>query len=210
MKATSLLLLIVTALIMASCTKYPPSSDRLLEDLAIYTKYDVSVDFSGYQSYYLSDSIIYIDENDSGWVYNDQVQSLTATVAQNMNDRGYVRTWNEKATDLAITVAMVKNVNVSVYYPGWFWGYPGYYPPGYWGGYGGYYYPYDPAYVTSYSTGTILIDMLDLKNPSSENKIPVRWNAYIRGLLTGSHTLSDIEKSIDQAFAQTKGFPSSH
>jgi len=209
MKTKLTLLIMGAGLIMASCTKYPPSSDRLVEDLAIYTKYDQSVDFTTFKNFYMSDSLVYVSDKDSGWYYNAQVQSVTTRIAENMTSRGYVRTWNAKTTDLYLGVSYVKNINITVYYPGWYWGYPGYYPPNYWGG-GGYYYPYYPAYITSYSTGTILIDMMDVQHPTVDKKIPVRWNAYIRGLLTGDHTTTQIQQSIDQAFAQTKGFPPQH
>ncbi|MEI6172656.1 MAG: DUF4136 domain-containing protein [Bacteroidota bacterium] len=209
MKTKLILLLMGTGLILASCTKYPPSSDRLVEDLAIYTKYDQSVNFTTFKTFYMSDSLVYVSDEDSGWYYNSQVKSLTARIAENMTSRGYLRTWNAKTTDLYLGVSFIKNVNVTVYYPGWYWGYPGYYPPNYWGG-GGYYYPYYPAYITSYSTGTILIDMMDVQHPTVDKRIPVRWNSYVRGLLTGDHTTEQIQQSIDQAFAQTKGFPPKH
>jgi hypothetical protein len=204
MKTKLILLFLGAGLILASCTKYPPSSERLLEDLAIYTKYDTTVDFRAFKTFYMSDSIIRVSDTDSGWVYNAQVTSLTGRIVQNLYDLGYTRTWNAKTTDLYLGVSYVVNVNVNVYYPGWYWGYPGYYPPDYWGG-GGYYYPYYPAYITSYSTGTVLIDMMDVQH-QVDNKIPVCWNAYIRGLVTGDHTTTQIQQSIDQAFDQTKGF----
>jgi len=203
MKTKQILLLLGAGLILASCTKYPPSSDRLLEDLAIYTKYDVSVDFTKFNTYYLSDSIVKVSDDDSGWYYNSTVQSLTSRIALNMNNLGYVRTNNSQSADLFLGVSYVINVDISVYYPGWYWGY---YPYNYWYDYG-YYYPYYPAYITSYSVGTLLIDMMDVKHPTVDNKVPVRWNAYIRGLLTGDHTVTQVEQSIDQAFEQTKGFP---
>ncbi|MFZ4521788.1 MAG: DUF4136 domain-containing protein [Bacteroidales bacterium] len=205
MKTKLILLCLGAGLILASCSKYPPSSDRLLEDLAVYTKYDETVDFTTFKTYYMSDSIVKISDKDSGLLYNSQVQSITARIAKNMNSLGYTRTTNAKTTDLYLAVSYIVNVNVSVYYPGWYWGYPGYYPPDYWGS-GGYYYPYYPTYVTSYSAGTLLMDLMDVKN-KVDNKIPVCWNAYIRGLVTGNHSTSQINDCVDVAFTQTKGFP---
>ena len=99
---------------------------------------------------------------------------------------------------------MIKTTNTSVYYPGWWWGYPGYYYPPYWGYPNSYYYyPYYPTYITSYSTGTLLVDMFDFINISEDDQIPVAWFAYVRALLTGYHTIDQIKASIDQAFIQT-------
>jgi hypothetical protein len=48
------------------------------------------------------------------------------------------------------------------------------------------------------------IEMLDLKNPDTVNqRTPIRWNAFIRGILTDSYTTSDINGIVDQAFIQT-------
>jgi len=206
MKPKILLILLMTWLfLVTSCSKYPPTSDRLLEDLVIYTKYDTSIKFNQFKTFSIVDSIAYISPTDSGKVLDADAQAVLNQITQNMTSRGYVLVNKNQNPDLGINVAAVKNINVQVYYPGWYWGYPGYFPPWYWGG-GGYYYPYYPTYITSYSTGTLLIEMVDLKNVTPDGKMYIRWNAYIRALLTNSHTLNQIKESIDQAFRQTKVF----
>jgi len=171
----------------------------------IYTKYDTSIKFNQFKTFSIVDSIAYISPTDSGKVLDADAQAVLNQITQNMTSRGYVLVNKNQNPDLGINVAAVKNINVQVYYPGWYWGYPGYFPPWYWGG-GGYYYPYYPTYITSYSTGTLLIEMVDLKNVTPDGKMYIRWNAYIRALLTNSHTLNQIKESIDQAFRQTKVF----
>jgi hypothetical protein len=200
-----LMKMVIGCFIITSCTKYPTSSDRLLEDLAIYTKYDTNTSFAQFKTFYISDTVKWIDSKDSGYYTDSQAQAITGEITKNMTNRGYEKVAFNQDPDIAFMVVAIKNVNVTVYSPGWYWGYPGYYPPWYWGG-GGYYYPYYPTYVSSYSTGTLLIDMADLKNMGPDQKIWIRWNAYIRGLMTGSHTIEEIQQCIDQAFAQTKGF----
>ena len=88
------------------------------------------------------------------------------------------------------------------------WGYyPGYLYPGYWGGNwgGGWYYPYPITY--SYSTGSLLADMINLKNApeGQKEKLTVVWNAYISGLLGGSGSLNvnRTTTAINQAFTQS-------
>lgn len=208
MKAKLVLLILCSGLFFYSCTKYPPSSIRLTEDMVIYTMYDTSTHFSQFKTFYISDTIKWIDSKDSGYYTDQRAQTLLNQITQNMTKRGYQKVALNVHPDLAFMVVAVKNVNTTVYYPGWYWGYPGYYPPWFWGG-GGYYYPYYPTYITSYATGTLMIDMADLKNigPKPDKKIWIRWNVYIRGLFTGDHTLSQIQQCIDQAFKQTKGFP---
>jgi hypothetical protein len=74
------------------------------------------------------------------------------------------------------------------YGPGWGWGYPEYYT------------------ATSYSTGTIFIDMVDpsAADPNTTT-MPARWTAALSGLLGASSTpTSDrITRAIDQAFTQS-------
>jgi len=207
MKPKILLILIVTGLfLVTACSKYPPSSDRLLEDLVIYTKYDTSIKFSQFKTFSIVDSIGYISEKDSGKFLDADARIVLTQISQNMTSRGYTLVNKNMDPDLGINVVVIKNVNVQHYYSGWYWGYPGYFPPWYWGG-GSYYYPYYPTYITSYSTGTLLIDMVDRLNITFDSKMYIRWNVYIRALLTGDHTMNQLKESIDQAFTQTKAFP---
>jgi len=206
MKPKILLILIVTGLfLVTSCSKYPPTSDRLLEDLVIYTKYDTSINFKQYKTFSIVDSIAYISPTDSGKFLDANAQAVLNQISRNMTSRGYALVNKEQDPDLGINVAAIKNVNIQVYYPGWYWGYPAYFPPWYWEGQD-YYYPYYPVYVTSYSTGTLLIDLVDLKNITPDGKMYIRWNVYIRALMTNDHTLNQLTESIDQAFRQTKAF----
>jgi Domain of unknown function (DUF4136) len=204
MKTKILFFLLTGLLATTACSKYPPESGRLLEDLAIYTKYDITIKFSDYKTFAVAPSVAYINGKDSASITTPEAMALLSQISQDMHNRGFTAPVAGAKPDLAINVSAIKNTNTTVYSPGWYWGYPGYYSPGWWGypGYG-YGYPYYPAYVTSYSTGTVLIDMIDLKNPTSDHKVMVRWNALIRGLLTSSHSLDDVLKSVDQAFKQT-------
>lgn len=206
MKTRFILFLVLLAGVSAfhSCTKYPPDSSRVSQDLAIYTKYDISVNFNNYSTYAIVPKVAYIDGKDTSYLTNAQAMSLLNRIAADMNARGFLQVADSTFhPDLGINVTAIKSTNTSVYYPGWYWGYPGYYPPGWWGypGYN-YYYPYYPAYITSYSTGTVIIDLADLKYPQN-NRLMIRWNAYIRGLLNGSHSTDDVLRCVDQAFDQT-------
>jgi hypothetical protein len=205
MKAMKYILLITAGLfLMSSCTKYPVTDSRLTEDLVIYTKYDTKTDFTNYKTYSIPDSIGYIDAKDSGKVMNSYTKAIISSIDANMKARNFVKVLPNEHPDFGFNLVVIKNTNVSVYYPGWYWGYPGYYPAGYWY-YPNYYYwyPYYPTYITSYSSGSLIGEMVDLKYPSDDNKLYIRWNLYIRALLTGSHTVSEVQNSINQAFIQT-------
>jgi hypothetical protein len=201
MKTKLFLILSMASVALASCTKYPPNTGRLTEDMAIYTKYDITVNFNNYKTFAIVPSVAYIDGNDTSYVTDGNAMALLGRITQNMIDRGFVQVKTTGKPDLGINAVAVKTTNTTVYYPGWYWGY---YPPNYWGypsyGYG---YPYYPTYISSYSAGSVIIDLVDFKYPTDDNKLMVRWNVFIRGLLTGTHTQDDVLQSVDQAFAQT-------
>jgi hypothetical protein len=194
MKTNLLTIIALGMLALTSCTKYPPDSERVLEDLAVYTQVDVTANFNNYKTFAINPTVTYINGSDTTFEQNENTTALVDRIILNMTNRGFTQVAATADFDLGINLTALKNTTTTVYYP--------YYPP-YWGysGYG-YYYPYYPTYVTSYSTGTVIIDLADFYSPKGE-KIMVIWNAFIRGLLTDTHTQSDMMESVDQAFAQT-------
>jgi len=191
MKTKLTLLILGAALMLASCTKYPSSTDRLLEDLVVITQYDTKIDFNNYTTYSMPASIMKITDKDTVPITGQTADAVLAQIDKNMTARGFVKATGALKPDLAIDVLYFQNTTVYTYT--YYWG--GYYYP---------YYPYYPVYYSSYTTGMANIELLDLKNadPSSQ-RVAIRWNAYIRGLLTGTHTTSEITGKVDQAFVQT-------
>ena len=154
MKTKLILFIAMGMLAITSCTKYPPASGRLTEDLVIYTKYDVNVNFDNYKTFAIVPKIAYIDGKDTSYLTDSKAMALINRIAADMISRGFAQVASTATPDFGINVTAIKTTNTTVYYPGWYWGYPGYYPPNWWGypGYN-YYYPYYPTYITSYSSG---------------------------------------------------------
>ena len=186
-----LLLLGMGLMFINSCTKYPPSSDRLLEDLAVITQYNTKVDFNNYKTYSLSDSVMKVTDDKSVLMSGPAVDAVLSSVENNMQARGFKKVTGLAKPDLGIHVMYFQNTTIYTYT--YYWG--GYYYP---------YYPYYPVYYASYTTGMANIEMIDLKtaDPTSQ-RASINWNAFIRGLLTGSHTTAEITSKVDQAFIQT-------
>lgn len=204
MKTKLLTIIALGMFILTSCTKYPPASSRVTDDLVVYTQVDVTVNFNNYKTFAIVPNVAYIDGKDSSTLTTPNAIALLNRITLDMTNRKFTQVATNAHPDLGINVTAIKNTTTTVYSPGWYWGYPGYYPTGWWGypdyGYG---YPYYPTYITSYSTGTVIIDLVDLKNPTPNNQLMVRWNAYIRGLVTDTHTQSEVLQYVDQAFTQT-------
>ncbi|MCX6242595.1 MAG: DUF4136 domain-containing protein [Bacteroidetes bacterium] len=192
---------------MVSCTKYPPTSSRLLEDLAVLTQYDVNTNFGLYKTYSIVDTVYYITDKGTQKIISANTKIIINQIIADMNARGFKQVAKSAKPDLGINVSAIKTTT-TVYYPGWYWGYPGYYPPDWWG-YNGYYYPYYPTYYTSYSAGTLVIEMVNFKNITPAGDLPVVWDAIIRGLVTDTHTTTDVTNSIDQCFTQTPSIKTS-
>jgi hypothetical protein len=132
------------------------------------------------------------------------------TVRQNLESLGYVHVAADatEPPDVVMFVGALAANNwfAYTYYP-WYAYYPGY---GYWYdyyyGWGGYY-PYYPATaVVNYPTGTVMMNLMSLKDADPEqHHIPSIWLGSINGLLSAGDVSasSRITSTIDQAFAQS-------
>jgi hypothetical protein len=193
MKTRIIMLLAGIGLLFAvSCSKYPPSSDRLLEDLAVVTQYDTKIDFNDYKTFSIVTSIVKITDKDTTVVTTSEATNVLNEISKNMVDRGFTKVDPTASPDFGIDVVYYENTYVTAYYGGYYWGYPYY----------GYYYPYYPVYYSTYTAGAGNIQLVDLKHPVNQ-QFYLRWNAFIRGLMTGTHTNADIMNAVDQAFIQT-------
>jgi hypothetical protein len=193
----------ILSLAFFACRKTPDTSE-LSVNFVVQTAKEPNADFSSYKTYYISDTVAKIttDRNDSLWVGNDAKQLVDA-VKSNMNARGYtfVAT-SHSSTDLGLGLTVLKDLNITVMYPGYWWGYWG----GCYWGYCGYppYYPYYGPVVYSVPTGTIVLDMIDLKNASANEKLYVPWSSVMSGGL--GYTSDDLQLGVDainQAFTQS-------
>lgn len=218
MKALHLLfvLLLVIALGLAGCQKDPSTSD-LRDEYLVYTAYDTKAEFNQIDTYYIPDSILLIGSNvvdsqgnnTSKYWSDDDALSLVNTVVAALSERGFERitTVDRSEADAGLQLSYVEQTSYYAGYndPYWWGYYPYYWAPSYWGSWwGGWYYPFVTYY--SYTTGSLLIEMVDLEESGrADNKLPVLWNAFLSGLLRGEGRI-DINASVEainQAFAQS-------
>ena len=202
MKKYSIVLLVaVCAMFMAACQK-DPDVDKLDNSYLVYTNYDSGTDFKSFNTFYVIDSILIIDNSEKATYWNNAnsakiVDAFTAKFAL----AGYEETYSETEADIVLQLSYVNTTYYfNVFNPGPWWNsYPGYWN---WGGWG-WYYPYSFTY--SYSTGSIIGELVDTNAPTPQNdKLTVVWNTYICGLLNGNNlSLSRTMEAIDQAFVQS-------
>ena len=201
---TSLLVLLAVAVV--SCQK-EPSTSGLHEDYLVYTDYDQQADFSDVETFYLPDSILVIGNADKTEYWKDaDAMAIIGTVVGKLDDAGYTRTEDKDAASVGIQLSYVRKVTyfVGYDYPYWWWYYPYYWTPGYWGDWLGWHYPYGVYY--GYTAGSLLTEMLDLEaDQQSGKKLPVIWDSFAGGLLTGDSSLN-LQRTLDaveQAFVQS-------
>ena len=202
MKKSSIAALVaVCALSFASCQK-DPDTDNLDNGYLVYTNYDSGTDFKTFDTFYVIDSILIIDNSEKTAYWNNAnsakiIDAFTAELAL----AGYAEAVDETEADIVLQLSYVNTTYYfNVYNPGPWWNsYPGYWN---WGGWGRYY-PYSFSY--SYSTGSIIGELVDTNAPTPLNdKLTVVWNTYICGLLNGNNlSLTRTMDAIDQAFEQS-------
>lgn len=190
---------------------YPNGADYIEELDLVYTNYDATADFSTRLTYAIPDSVvkitgdIFTDPDGDGkptFVTGGYATTMLNRIKQNLNANGWQEVDKNANPDVIVLVVSMTQLNLFYYYD---WGYWGWWYPTW--GYGwGWYYPYYPPYVTSYRSGTILMQMVDSKaaTPAGEN-VPVLWSGVVNGLAEGSTTSinSRIQTTIDQAFVQS-------
>ncbi|MEY4595263.1 MAG: hypothetical protein RIQ47_1673 [Bacteroidota bacterium] len=207
MKKIAFLLLIVG--LSFGCRKEPNLSN-LSDDFLVATFYDEEAIFTDYVTYKIVDKVgIISNDPNSDTVLSTTIgNQLINRVKSNMNSRGYVNFPLDTSADadLGINIFTIKELSEgNVISPGYWWGYPGYYDPYYWGCFDCYYY-YPYSYSYSYNTGTVIIEIMDLKNVDANNdKVRVIWTGLGNGLLSDyiSVDLQYALNSIDQAFIQS-------
>lgn len=198
----NLLLLPLLALFFVACEQNP-DMDKLDDDYLVYTNYDKSTDYSAINTFYAIDSILLItnQENPTYW-NNASSQKIIDEFSKRMIDYGYTEVELPEEADVLLQLSYVSTTYYYYDYVNgspWWNSYPGYWN---WNSYGWYY----PFYVPySFSTGSIIGELVDMKNILSDtDKLKVVWNAYICGLLSGnSLSMSRTLDGINQAFTQS-------
>ncbi len=201
-------LISIVVLMLFSLLACQPEPDalKLLDELVVSTSYDPAVDFSAYTTYSMAiDTIGFVsNRNPNDTIITHQESDFPRPVLQevesNLNNLGYTRVSKDQDPDWRINVYLINDYNLfqQDYYPNYY--YPSYYGYGY--GYGSYYgYPYVNTYATN--TGSLVIEILDLRNVTPDNKIKVIWSAYAGDVYNTIHLIEQSAKAIDQAFVQS-------
>lgn len=219
MKHLNLILIAFSISFLSSCYPYDPTyTDEL--DLTM-TLYDDGANFSEYKTFTIRDSVILIgsdisDKDKHKW-YDGNSIKLRDAIKDKFVSEGYTFIANSDPTvpDFYVNNLLMLVESTSYYYPGWWYGYPGYYPwypywkkksvsYGYYPGYPGYYPPY--YYTTTYGTVyTEMIDMESLINSDENNPIDILWQVFVNGVASGDlvYDSNRVSRGYNEAFEQS-------
>ena len=171
-------------ILIAGCRKEPVNNLSTEESRIYITNHDSTINFSNYQTFSIADSVAVIDGNQVSGQFNATDQAFVTAVKNKMQQLGYTLLDKKDHPDLGISVSRIINTSTGVINYNDYWNdYGGYYDPFYWG-YSGYGYGVPSWGFATYQVkeGLLSIDMVDLKNASTNNnQIKVLWNGMIRG-----------------------------
>jgi hypothetical protein len=175
--------------------------------MVVSTNFDPDANFSSYVTYAIpTDTIGFVSNSSSDTIItspdSDFPRRVISAIRENLDARGYTRVNRNDNPDLGVNVMVVNDYNIfqEIVYPDYY-GYPGSYYSGYYG-YGGYYsYPYVNTYA--YNTGVLIIEVVDLKNRTPDNKVKVVWDAYLGDVYSTIDRLAQSTDAIHQAFNQS-------
>lgn len=199
MRFFALISLVVTLLMGCQET---PDPNNLVERMVVQTTFTENTDFTFYNSFTLSLDTLGLYANwTEDTLYTDDVgetyvRDVTNKIKNEMLSAGYTFLPKNQNPDLGIAATVVSNYNVyqQINTPLYYSGYYGF-------GYGGYYGPIVSTY--EYSSTTLVIHLIDLKNRDSEGRLQVIWKAYIGDIVQSNDPDQEILDAIKQAFDQS-------
>ncbi len=191
-------LAIVGITLLSGC--YPNGPEYVDEYDVVATNYDTAFDFKTRGTYSLPDKIVIIDGDPTDvptYIKDINGTQLLTPIDANMQGNGCAKVDVNSNPDVQLLPASWSTTTIVGGYYGGYWCWYYYY---YCGG-GGWYYPY--PYYSSYSTGTLIITMVDAKSDAIDGSKTVRWTAGLNGLLGDTNDVVRAKNGINQAFKQS-------
>ena len=189
--------LILFVAFLAGC--YLPGAEYS-EDLdLVYTNYDKNYNFDSKLTYSIPSKITKIDGDPTSAEYVKDIYAIPmlAQIEANMTKLGWTKVPLSSNPDLQLLPGAWTTTTVVGSYWGNYYCWYYYYYCG-----GGWYYPY-PVY-SSYSTGTMVMTLVDPNKEGADETKQVVWSGAINGILSSSYDVDRINVAIDQAFKQSQ------
>ena len=196
----------ITCLALAAMACYPDRSvDSTTEFATVTTLYDKAAPFEAVSKYALPDTVLYVPKQEGKEVPAATQSAILASIRENLGKLGWTEVINARTNpvDVYVTAVVASDTYVGWIYDYWgYWGWYPYWPPG-WGGGSGWYYP-GYWYPYSYTTGTVLMGMIDGRPSTNPGRVPLVWTGAVNGVLAEQSTnIAIVTQGIDKAFEQS-------
>ena len=202
MRFLKLLSLAGLVFILTQC--YPDGPEYYDEMDIVYSNYNAGYNFKANKTFAIPSKIVKLDGTlvsggTPNYVNSVYADPMLAKIKQNMVNYGWTEVDISDTPDVTLAPSAIETTTI-YYYDYWYywdWWYGGYYPPG------GWYYPYYT--VEGYTTGSLLVVMVNPNILTPDDKKTAVWTFVVNGLMEGSSTefTSRFTKAIDQAFTQS-------
>ena len=188
---------IVGVMLLWGCYPDGPTYEQDLD--IVITHHNPDYDFQAKGTYAMPDRIVKITGALQEGQLPEFIPDATATqilgrIADNMASLGWQQVGLDQNPDIVLAPAAWETTYMYYYYDYWYWWWGGYYP--YWP-----YYP--PVYGYSYTTGTLVMTLLDPAEVNGNGNPISQWTGAINGLLNEKYNASRVNPLIDQAFEQS-------
>lgn len=192
-KLTSFLVVALSVLLLGCY----PQGPEFTEDLdVVVTNFEDEYDFSSKNTYARPDKIVKITGNlvegdDPKFIPDATAALILSQIDKNMAELGWTKVEVGANPDVLLTPAGIETTTIYYYYDYWYWWYGAYYPG--WG---------YPSY-SSYTTGTLIMGLIDPEIIGANGNAVLQWSGALNGILTNYYDASRVNKLIDQAFKQS-------
>ena len=194
--------------VMSGCDD-GPAIKELVKSMVVRTTFAENIDFSAYQTFSMTLDTLGLASNatDDTLIVGDYARQVSQKIRTRLTESGYGWVSEDQDPDLRIKAFIIDNQGVYQSYTYGGYGLPGSYYSGYWGygpGLGGGYYGYPLLQSFAYQTGTLVIELLDLKNPTPDGKFQVVWLAQMGDVYNSVDPFQKALEAVDQAFDQSE------
>jgi len=189
---------IISALLLSGC--YPGGPDYIEEMDVVLTKHNDTYDFASKGTYAMPDKIVKVTGNlvegeEPEFVPDITGKPILARIESNMTAYGWTRVDISANPELLLAPASWETTTVFYWYDYWYYWWGGYYPGWGWGGY------YPPVYYDSYTTGTLVMTLIDKDVVGANGNPLTQWAGSVSGIMTGTYNATRMNTAIDKAFA---------
>lgn len=190
---------------MSGCAPDLPEDVTTLD--VVYTNFNPDFDFSQGTTFAIPENVVIISETpivpgqQPPFIDFVAGRSILGAIRANMLARGFTQVSQFADPDYILLPSLIEDNSLIFNYNWWFWEW---WIPNVGSGLGWLYPGYQPGVVSSVSTGSLLIQFVNMRG-TTNNQLEVDWIVILNGALTGSQT-SNTERAVagvNQAFIQS-------